>query len=76
MSQIAEYRKIQSNCKGRTWIDASHGPDELETDDPDYAYKYLTMPENVFDISNNIKRMESKVSGYKRCYDPLVTDNN
>jgi hypothetical protein len=64
------------NNKGRAWIDASHGVGELETNDPDYAYKYLTMPENVFDLSNDIRRMESKVFGFKRCYDPLVTDNN
>jgi len=48
----------------------------LETDDPDYVYKYLKMPENVFDLSKDIRRFESKASGYKRCYDPVVTDNN
>jgi DNA-binding MarR family transcriptional regulator len=64
------------NDKGRAWIDASHGVGELETNDPDYAYKYLTMPEGVFDIYNDIKRMESKISGYKRCYDPIITENN
>jgi DNA-binding MarR family transcriptional regulator len=62
--------------KGRAWIDASQGVGELETNDPDYAYKYLTMPEGVFDIYNDIKRMESKISGYKRCYDPIITENN
>jgi hypothetical protein len=35
--------------KGKTWIDASHGLGELETDDADYAFKYLIMPENVFE---------------------------
>jgi len=64
------------NDKCRAWIDASHGVGELETNDPDYAYKYLTMPENILDISENIRRLESKASGYKSCYDPLVTDNN
>jgi hypothetical protein len=64
------------NGKGRAWIDASHGSGELETNDPDYAYKYLTMPENVFDISNTIKIIASKISGYKRCYDAIFTDNN
>jgi hypothetical protein len=64
------------NDKGRAWIDASHGSGELETNDPDYAYKYLTMPENVFDIFNTIKIMASKISGYKRCYDAIFTDNN
>lgn len=34
------------NDKGRAWFDASHGVGELETNDPDYGYKYLTMPEN------------------------------
>lgn len=64
------------NDKGRVWFDASHGVGELETDDPDYAYKYLTMPENVFDLSKDIRKIESKISGCRRCYDPLVTDNN
>lgn len=63
------------NDKGKAWIDASRGVGELETNDPDYAYKILTMPENVFDLSKDIKRIESKLS-YKRCYDPIVTDNN
>lgn len=64
------------NNKGRAWIDASHRVGELETNDPDYAYKYLTMPENVFGLSKDIKKIESKLSGYKRCYDPIVTENN
>jgi hypothetical protein len=64
------------NDKGRAWIDASHGSGELETNDPDSAYKYLIMPENVFDISNTIKIIASKISGYKRCYDAIFTDNN
>lgn len=62
--------------KGWAWIDASHGVGELETNDPDYAYKYLTMPENVFDIANTLKIIASKISGYKRCYDAIFTDNN
>ena len=48
----------------------------METNDPDYAYEYLTMPENVFDIFKTIRRLESKASGYKRCYDPIITENN
>jgi hypothetical protein len=62
--------------KGRAWIDASHGFGELETNDPDYAYKYLTMPENVFYIYNAIKKIGNNLSGYKRCYDPVITENN
>jgi hypothetical protein len=64
------------NDKGRAWIDASHGSGELETNDPDYAYKYLTMPENIFDIHNALRRIENKEFGYKRCYDPVITENN
>jgi hypothetical protein len=64
------------NDKGGAWIDASHEAGELETNDPDYAYKYLTMPEKVFDICKSIQRLESKASGYKRCYDPIATENN
>ena len=62
--------------KDRAEIDASHGVGELETNDPDYAYKYLIMPECIFDIYNAIRRIENKVSGYKRCYDPVITENN
>jgi hypothetical protein len=64
------------NGKGGAWIDASHGSGELETNDPDYAYKYLTMPENIFDIHNDIKKIGNKLSGYRRCYDPIITENN
>lgn len=38
------------NNKGKAWIDASHGSGELETNDPDYAFKYLVMPETVLEI--------------------------
>jgi hypothetical protein len=43
---------------------------ELETNDPNYAYKYLTIPENISDISNDIKRIKRKLIGYERCYNP------
>lgn len=64
------------NDKGRAWIDASRGVGELETNDPDYAYKYMIMPESILDIYNYVRRIYSKLSGYGRCYDPIITENN
>lgn len=62
--------------EGKAWIDSSKGFGELETNDPDYAYKYLTMPENVMDIHESVKGIARKLSGYVSCYDPVLTDNN
>ena len=36
-----------SEHEGKAWIDASQGYGELETNDINYAYKYLTMLENI-----------------------------
>jgi DNA-binding MarR family transcriptional regulator len=61
---------------GKSWIDASKGMGELETNDVNYAYKYLKMPENMGDIYDIIVRLSRKLSGYRQHYDPYVTDNN
>jgi hypothetical protein len=62
--------------KGRAWIDASQGFGELETKDIDYAYKYLTMPENTFKIYEHTSIIKRMISGYGRYHDPVLTDNN
>lgn len=72
-SQTAE---ISTEGEGKAWIDASPGFGELETNDPDYVYKYLMMPENVMNIHQSLTRLASKSSGFASCYDPVLTDNN
>jgi predicted transcriptional regulator len=63
--------------KDKAWIDASQGLGELETNDVDYAYKYLTMPENIFNIYEDLGTIKRKLlSGYSIHYDPILTDNN
>jgi hypothetical protein len=61
---------------GKSWMDASKGRVELETNDVNYAYKYLKMPENISDIYDIIVRLARKSSGYAQHYDPCMTDNN
>lgn len=65
-----------STAGGMTWIDSSQGRGELETNDIDYTYKYLRMPEIVMELENTVSRIKSKITGYARCYDPILTDNN
>jgi hypothetical protein len=63
--------------KGKAWIDASQGLGELETNDIDYAYKYLTMPENIWKTHEDINTIKRKLlAGYKIHYDPILTYNN
>jgi hypothetical protein len=63
--------------KGKSWIDASKGKGELETNDVDYAYKYLKMPDNIMDINKAVTNMARKLdAGYAICYDPILTNNN
>ena len=61
---------------GKSWIDASKGTGELETNDVNYSYKYLKMPEYVSDLYDIIVRLSRKLSGYRQHYDPCLTDNN
>jgi predicted transcriptional regulator len=65
-----------ANKKGKAWIDASHGPGELETNDPEYAFKYLVMPENIFETHKVVQMIKKLLSGYKIHYDPVLTHNN
>jgi hypothetical protein len=58
------------------WIDASQGIGELNTNDVNYAYKYLMMPENIMHIHQTVINMTRKSSGYAICHHPTLTDNN
>ena len=62
--------------KAKAWIDSSKGSGELETNDIDYAYKYLMMPEIVMEIQNRVNRIARQTAGYERHYHPIITDNN
>jgi hypothetical protein len=63
--------------EGKAWIDASQGFGELETNDIDYTYKYLTMHENIWKTQEDIDTIKRKLlTGYKIHYDPILTDNN
>lgn len=62
--------------KGKVWIDASHRLGELETNDPEYTFKYLIMPENVFEIHEDVRMIKEMMSGYRIHYDPVLTSNN
>ena len=53
------------------------GKGELETNDINYTYKYLKMPENVMDINKAVTKMARKLdAGYATYYDPILTNNN
>ena len=78
-SNLATFQAAQITIKcgfGKSWIDASKGRGELETNDVNYAYKYLKMPENVSNIYDIIVRLARKSSGYRQHSDPHVTDNH
>jgi hypothetical protein len=62
--------------KDKAWIDSSKGSGELETNDVNYAYKYLMMPEIVMDIEKALNRIARLTGGYERYYHPIMTDNN
>lgn len=62
--------------KDKAWIDSSKGRGELETNDINYAYKYLMMPEIVMDIQNAVNRIARQTAGYGRHYHPITSDNN
>jgi hypothetical protein len=62
--------------KGRVWIDSSNGNGELETNNVNYAYKYLMMPEIVMDIQKAVNKTARQTAGYERHYHPVMSDNN
>jgi hypothetical protein len=76
---LATFETASTNTadkKGRIWIDASHGLGELETNDPGYTFKYLVMPENVFETREDVRMIKEMMSGYRIYYDPVLTRNN
>ena len=60
----------------KAWIDSSSGTGEVETDDPDYAFLYLTMPRTVREIANMTAAAAKQIIGYERYYLPSLTINN
>ena len=62
--------------KDKAWIDSSKWSGELETNDINYAYKYLMMPEIVMDIQKVVNRIARQTAEYERHYHPIMTDNN
>ena len=49
------------------------GDGELETNDINYAYRYLTMPENIMDIHDTNNWLKRKSGGgYRIYYDPTL----
>ena len=75
---LASFQTAEITTKGgKAWIDASKGNGELETNDINYTYKYLTMPENIMDIHDTINWLKRKSeAGYATCHDPVLTNNN
>jgi hypothetical protein len=75
-SQTAEIRTTMEGH--RAWFDSSNGQSELETDDPEYTYLYLTMPQTVSRIAEIVDRIERQrqTTEYQRCRDPIFTENN
>ena len=76
---LATFETASTNTadkKGKTWIDASHGLGELETNDPEYTFKYLIMPENVFETHEDVRMIKEMMLGYRIHYDPVLTRNN
>jgi DNA-binding MarR family transcriptional regulator len=75
---LASFQTAETTTKGgKAWIDASKGNGELETNDINYTYKYLTMPENIVDIHDTLNWLKRKSeAGYATCYDPTFTNNN
>ena len=75
---LASFQTAEITTKGgKAWIDASKGNGELETNDINYTYKYLTMPENIVDIHDTVNWLKRKSeAGYATCHDPILTNNN
>jgi hypothetical protein len=78
--QTAEITSIEGGegrrRKDKVWIDSSKGSGELETNDVNYAYKYLMMPEVVMEIQKAVNRIARQTARYERHYHPIMTDNN
>jgi DNA-binding MarR family transcriptional regulator len=81
ISQTAEIKIEGERGKGakedlKAWIDSSTGTGELETNDPEYAYRYLNMPNYIMDIHEAVASLHSLALGYYTCWHPGWTYNN
>ena len=74
-SYTAEIKTKQGE-QSRAWIDSSNGAGELETNDDEYSYDYLMMPNTVREIANMTITIIKQTTGYERYYHPLFTVNN
>jgi DNA-binding MarR family transcriptional regulator len=74
--QTAETMTGREGRKAKAWIDSSKGNGELETNDINYAYKYLMMPEIVMEIQKAVNKMARQTARYERHYHPITSDNN
>jgi hypothetical protein len=69
--------EIETNEEeNKAWIDSSSGLGELETNNPNYAYLYLIMPQNVNRIAEDVSEIRKRLMGYAKHLDPLFTENN
>jgi hypothetical protein len=76
IAEITTTEEGEGRRKGKAWIDSSKESGELETNDINYAYEYLIMPEIVMDIQKAVNRITKQTGGYERHYHPIMTDNN
>lgn len=60
----------------RAWIDSSNSTGEVETNDPDYSYSYLSMPIHIVDIRETVTSLYKMSAGYSRYWHPIYTNNN
>jgi hypothetical protein len=68
--------EVKIGKTSRAWVDSSNGRGEFETEDPDYAYQYLTMPRTIGEIANMTATTRRQIIGYEQYYHPLLTINN
>jgi hypothetical protein len=70
--------EIKTAEKGKAWIDSSSGLGELETNNAEYAYHYLMMPETIERIAHRIDLTlkYSNTARYELSYHPFLTVNN
>jgi len=74
-SNTAEIRTGEDDT--RAWIDSSNGNGELETNDIDYAYDYLTMPRTIKELADVVMKASKFIDAeYERHYHPILTRNN
>lgn len=76
-SYLASYERPSiKTSKGEIWIDESHGVGELETNDVDYAYKYLIMPEIIMEIFHQTNQITKRLASPFSTSYHYITHNN